>query len=201
MNALLQGWRKILFAGFLIAAACAARSEDLDRPVLLVAQPDLQGLYSGTALLVVPGTGGQHVGFILNRATDLKLGTLFPEHAPSGKVVDPVYFGGPEMVGSIFAIVRRDPGGPSLRLFDDLFVTGNAAAVDQIIEQTPNDARYFTGFVGWQAGELAKELEAGYWYVTDPDAALLFTDETGKMWDELLKRVGRPEVPPGAKAI
>ena len=201
MNALLQGWRKILFAGFLIAAACAARSEDLDRPVLLVAQPDLQGLYSGTALLVVPATGGQHVGFILNRATDLKLGTLFPEHAPSSKVVDPVYFGGPEMVGSIFAIVRRDPGGPALRLFDDLFVTGNGAAVDQIIEQTPNDARYFTGFVGWQPGELAKELEAGYWYVTDPDAALLFTDETGKMWDELLKRVGRPQVPPGAKAI
>jgi putative transcriptional regulator len=200
MNALLQGWRKILFASFLIAAACAARSEDLDRPVLLVAQPDLQGLYSGTALLVVPATGGQHVGFILNRATDLKLETLFPEHAPSAKVVDPVYFGGPEMVGSIFAIVRRDPGGPSLRLFDDLFVTGNGAAVDQIIEQTPNDARYFTGFVGWQAGELAKELEAGYWYVTDPDAALLFTDETGKMWEQLLKRVGK-QVSPGTSAI
>ena len=142
MNALLQGWRKILFASFLISAACAAWSEDLDRPVLLVAQPDLQGLYSGTALLVVP----------------------------------------------------------ALRLFDDLFVTGNGAAVDQIIEQTPNDARYFTGFVGWQAGELAKELEAGYWYVTDPDAALLFTDETGKMWEQLLKRVGK-QVSPGTSAI
>ena len=200
MNALLQGCRKVFFAGFLIAAACAARSEDLDRPVLLVAQPDLQGLYSRTALLVVPAAGGRHVGFILNRATDVKLGTLFPEHAPSAKVVDPVYFGGPEMVGSIFAIVPRDPGTPSLRLFDDLFVTGNGAAVDQIIEQTPNDARYFTGFVGWQAGELAKELEAGYWYVTDPDAALLFSDETGKMWEQLLKRVGK-QVLPGTSAI
>jgi len=25
---------------------------------------------------------------------------------------------------------------------------------------------------GWTAGELAKEIEAGYWYVGDPDAAL-----------------------------
>jgi putative transcriptional regulator len=201
MNALLQDLRKVFFAGFLIAAACTARSEDLDRPVLLVAQPDLQGLYSRTALLVVPAAGGQHLGFIINRATDVTLATLFPEHAPSAKVVDPVYFGGPEMLGSIFAIVRRDPGVPALRLLEDLFVTGNGAAVDQIIEQTPNDARYFTGFVGWQNGELAKELEAGYWYVTDPDPALLFSDETGKMWEELLKRVGRPEVAPGAKAI
>jgi putative transcriptional regulator len=201
MNAFLQGWTKLVFAGLLIGVACTARSEALDRPLLLVAQPDLQGLYSRTALLVVPASGGQHVGFILNRATDLKLETLFPEHAPSAKVVDPVYFGGPEMVGSIFAIVRRDPGTPSLRLFDDLFVTGNGAAVDQIIEQTPNEARYFTGFVGWQAGELAKELEAGYWYVTDPDAALLFSDETGGMWAELVKRVGKPQVLPGMNSI
>ena len=131
MNALLQDVRKVFFAGFLIAAACAARSEDLDRPLLLVAQPDLEGLYSRTALLVVPAAGGQHVGFIINRATDVKLATLFPEHAPSAKVVDPVYFGGPEMLGSIFAIVRRDPGVPALRLLEDLFVTGNGAAVDQ----------------------------------------------------------------------
>jgi putative transcriptional regulator len=195
MNALLQGWRKLFVAGLLIGAACAARSQDLDRPVLLVAQPDLQGMYSRTALLVVPTAGGQHVGFIINRATDVKLETLFPEHAPSAKVVDPVYFGGPEMLGAIFAIVQQDPGVPSLRLFGDLFVTGNSEAVDRIIEQTPNDARYFTGFVGWQVGELAKELEAGYWYVTHPDPALLFSDETGKMWEELVKRVGKPEVP------
>ncbi len=201
MNALLQGWKKLLVAGFLIAAACAARSQDLDRPVLLVAQPDLQGLYSRTALLVVPAANGQHLGFIINRATEVKLATLFPEHAPSAKVVDPVYFGGPEMVGAIFAMVRRDPGVPALRLMDDIFVTGNGTAVDSIIEQTPNDARYFAGFVGWQDGELAKELEAGYWFVTDPDPELLFSDETGGMWEKLVKRVGKPAVLPGMNAI
>jgi len=200
MNPLVRVVKRLFFAGLLIAA-CAARSQDLDRPRLLVAAPDLQGLYSRTALIVVPAANGQHLGFILNRATDLKLATLFPEHAPSAKVVDPVYFGGPEMVGSIFAIVRRDPGVPALRLFGDLFVTGNGAAVDRIIEQTPNDARYFAGFVGWHAGELAKELEAGYWYMTEPDPGLLFSDETGGMWEKLLKRVGKPAVLPGMNAI
>lgn len=197
MNALLQHLRKLFFAGML-SAACTAQSQDLDRPLLLVASPDLQGPYSRTALLVVPAAGGQHLGFILNRATDLTLATLFPEHAPSAKVVDPVYLGGPEMMGSIFAIVRRDPGVPALHLFGDLFVTGNGAAIDHIIEQTPNDARYFTGFVGWQAGELAKELEGGFWYVTDPDPALPFSKETGRMWEELVKRVGRSVVRPGS---
>ncbi|HEU4351343.1 MAG TPA: hypothetical protein VFR66_05670, partial [Burkholderiales bacterium] len=72
MNALLQDVRKLLFAGLLLVA-CAARSEDLDRPLLLVAKPDLGGLYSRTALLVVPAADGQHVGFIINRATEVKL--------------------------------------------------------------------------------------------------------------------------------
>ena len=156
-------------------------------------------MYSRTALLVVPAAGGQHFGFILNRATEVKLATLFPEHEPSAKVADPVYFGGPEMIGSIFAVVRRDPGA-ALHLFGELFVTANGAAVDSIIESTPNDARYFVGFVGWGQGELAKELAEGFWYVEEPDAGLLFSHDTGHMWEELLKRAGK-SVPPRAGSI
>ena len=146
-------------------------------------------MYSRTALLVVPAAGGQHLGFILNRATDVKLATLFPEHEPSAKVADPVYFGGPEMLHSIFALVRRNPGGPALHLFDDLFVTGNGAEVDSIIESTPNDARYFVGFVGWQPEELAKEVDAGFWYLAEPDPALLFSKDPAGMWETLLRRL------------
>jgi putative transcriptional regulator len=160
----------------------------LDQPVVLVAQADLQGVYSRTVVLVVPAAHGEHLGFILNRVTDVKLGNLFPEHAPSAKVVDPVYFGGPEMMQSIFAVVKTDPGAPSLHLFGKVFVTGNAATVDRIIEQTPNDARYFAGFVGWQRGELASELKAGFWHVTEPEEKLLFRDPAG-MWEELRKRL------------
>jgi putative transcriptional regulator len=175
----------------LIAAAGTAGAQDLDRPLLLVAAPDLQGMYSRTALLVVPAAGGQHLGFILNRSTDVRMGTVFPEHAPSAKVVDPLYFGGPEMAGAIFAVVPRNPGGPCLRLFGDLFVTGNGEAVDRIIESTPNDARYFVGYVGWGSGELASEIERGFWYLAEPEASLLFSKDTGQMWDELVTRLLR----------
>src|SRR2546425_10351361 len=178
---------KKLWILILLVAACAARAQGLDKPLLLVASPALQGLYSHTALIVFP-MRGQHAGFILNRSTEVKLATLFPDHAPSAKVVDPIYFGGPEMAGSIFAVVRRDPGA-SLRLFGDLFVTANADAVDRIIESTPNDARYFAGFVGWQPEELANELAASYWYVIEPEAELLFRRDTEPLWDELIERL------------
>ena len=187
MDALLRRYKTILIAGLLMAA-CTARSQELDRPVILVASPELQGPYSRTALIAVPAASGQHIGFILNRATEMNLATVFPDHAPSAKVVDPVYLGGPEMLGSLFALVPRDPGVPGLRLFGEVFVVASGDAVDVVIEKMPNEARYLTGFVGWQAGELAKELESGYWTVTEPDAALIFSSKPGAMWEELQRR-------------
>jgi putative transcriptional regulator len=177
----------VLLAFFL--AAFAARAEDLERPLLLVASPTLHGAYARTALLVFP-IRGQHAGFILNRSTDVKLASVFPEHAPSAKVADPIYFGGPEMMDSLFAIVRKDPGAGSIKVQGDLFVTAEADCLDRIIETTPNDARYFAGFVGWKAGELATEIESGYWYVEPLDPAQAFRNDSGKMWDELVERLG-----------
>jgi putative transcriptional regulator len=185
---------KKLWIVMLLVAACTAHAQSLDKPLLLVASPALQGLYSHTAVLVFP-MRGQHAGFILNRSTDVKLATLFPDHPPSAKVADPIYFGGPEMMDSLFAVVRSNPGESAVRLFGDLFVTADAETVDRIIEKTPNDARYFAGFVGWQAGELAQEIKDGFWYVADPDVGLVFSKDTGAMWDELVERLGNGHAP------
>ncbi len=110
--------KKTLVACLLILfAAFAARAEDLEKPLLLVASPALQGPYSRTALLVFP-MRGQHAGFILNRSTDVKLASVFPEHAPSAKVADPIFFGGPEMMDSLFALVRNNPGEGAVQVLE-----------------------------------------------------------------------------------
>ena len=184
----------LALAAALLLSVGAARAQNLEKPVLLVAVPALQGLYRETTVVAVP-VAGTHIGFILNRASALKLGVLFPSHEPSAKVLDPVYFGGPEMSEAIFAVVRGDPGAKALHLFGELYVVSNAAAVDRIIEQTPNDARYFAGFVGWRPGELAKEIEAGYWYTAEADANLFFRPDTNGLWKELIERVGGSEAP------
>jgi len=181
--------KRILASLALFLAALAASAENLDKPLLLVASPALQGAYSHTALIVFP-LRGQHAGFILNRSTDVKLGTVFPEHAPSAKVIEPIYFGGPEMMDSLFAMVRKNPGAGAVQVQGDLFVTAEAETVDRIIEQMPNDARYFAGFVGWRPGELAAEIEQGYWYVQDLDAAQCFRKDSGAMWEDLVERLG-----------
>lgn len=183
-----------LLTSLTLFGAGALRAQDIGKPLVLVASPALQGGYSRTTLLVVP-MGDRHVGFILNRASNVKLSTLYPEHAPSANVKAPVFVGGPEAAHALFAMVPRDPGGSSLRLFGDVFLTANAKIIDSIIEQTPNEARYYAGFVGWRPGELAKELESGYWYTTEPDEELVMRKDPAAMWEELAKRLGNGHAP------
>lgn len=181
---------RAIFALFclLAAGAAAAQTPATDKPLMLVAMPSMQGLYRHAAVIVVPA-GNHHLGFVVNRATRLKAAELFPQHASSAKLLDPVHFGGPDMADTLFAVVRGDPGGDALPLFGELYLATSAAAIARVIEQSPAEARFFAGFIAWEAGELQKEIARGHWYVTHPDAALFFRRDCSRVWEELIERL------------
>ena len=159
--------------------------------MLLVAHPAFRDLeYRQTVLLAAPAPNGGHVGVILNRPTKRSLGSLFPEHEPSKKVVEPVFYGGPFSRGALVALVRSDqaPGGGSVLLMHNLYLAFRANTIDHVIETTPNDARYFVGYVGWRPGELKSEIDRGLWSVMNADVDTIFRKDTDSLWEELLQQ-------------
>ena len=179
-----------------IATAQNLTAQNLDGPVLLVAAPDVEGIYSRAVVIAVPAGKTQHVGFIINRVSKHTLANVFPKHVPSKKVVNRLYIGGPDSLGTIFAFVRAtsDPPADSIQLFEDLFVTAAPSAVYQIIERTPNKARYVTGYISWLEDELEAEIESGFWKVSVPHAELLFRKDVSALWAELISRDSREEL-------
>ncbi|TMH46770.1 MAG: YqgE/AlgH family protein [Betaproteobacteria bacterium] len=180
---------RILFA-LLLGACAAAQAADLSKPMILVAAPELHdAVYGATVIVVAPLGGDQHIGFIVNRPTELTLGKIFPEDGPSQKVRDPVYLGGPNEPAMIFALVRRpqSPDGKSLELMPGVYAAIQAGTVDTIIRAEAASARFVAGCVGWQPGELREEIERGAWYVLAPDAGLLSKPADG-LWEELVRR-------------
>jgi len=141
-------------------------------------------------LLAVPIENDRHVGVIINRPTVRSLASLFPEHAPSKLVHDPVYFGGPMLRQAIFAVVHTDhtPGPGSIQMTSELFLATRGTVVDHVIEDTPNEARYFVGYVVWRPGELRREVDKGLWYVLAPDPELVFRKDPARLWEELVRR-------------
>ena len=177
-----------------IAWAAPARAADPDDDsIILVAKRQLQDrLYGSTIVLSRPIGADRHVGFIINKPTQVSLAKLFPGHEPSKKVVDPVFLGGPVSPEVIFALVqgKQSPGGRSLKILDDLYLAIDSDVVDSVIEKQAAQARFFAGMVLWRPGELNEELKRGLWYVLDAKSDLALRKSTEGMWEEL---VGRSE--------
>ena len=179
--------RSALLALTLLFGAPLAVAQD-GEAMFLVAHPGFRDAdYRESVLIAAPAPNGGHVGLILNRPTRRSLGSLFPEHEPSKKVVDPVYYGGPFSRAALVAIVKseRNPGVGSVPLMKNLYLAFRANTIDQIIETNPNDARYYVGYVGWRPGELRREIDRGLWSVLGADIDTIFRKDTGDLWEEL----------------
>lgn len=180
---------KSLVLAVLLTWSALLHAADPSQPHILVAKPELRDVLYGASILVVKPIGGdQHVGFIVNRPTGIRLGKVFPEHGPSQKIIDPLYLGGPIEAGAIFALVQRpdSPGGNSLEVLPGLYAAFEAPVVDRIIESEADRARFVAGLVLWRPGELANEIKQGAWYVLEPDAETAMRKPEG-LWEELVR--------------
>jgi putative transcriptional regulator len=185
--------RAVLALALLIASALPAHAQDQEA-MLLVAHPAFRDMdYRQTVVLAAPAPNGGHVGVILNRPTRRSLSSLFPEHEPSKKVLEPVYYGGPFSRGALVALVKtgNTPGEGTVQLMKNLYMAFRVNTIDQVIEANPNDARYYVGYVGWRPGELKTEIDRGIWSVLGADVDVVFRKDMEGLWEELLQQTKR----------
>ena len=181
---------RYLAAGLLAAWLLPVAAQSLDEPVILVAAPGAAAEALGSIVLVVAPVGdGGHVGFIVNRPSDVTLGELFPEQSLSRKITQRVYLGGPVNPNLLFALVQRQesPGGKSVQIMPGLYAAYETAVVERVIGSDPEHARFVAGLFLWQPGELQQEVDLGAWLVLKGDAALVMRNP-GRLWDELVLR-------------
>lgn len=185
------GFWRLAIAAFLIAAATAACADDPDpfeEPVILVATDNLiDPTYWHTVLVARPTGEGRHVGVILNRPTDTSMARLFPEHAASRKVQENVFFGGPMAPELLSAAVRDEPGlrDGVINFGSKLHLVLEVDVIDAIIEQHPNEARYYMGKVFWRPNELRQEMARNLWYVLPMSDEIVFRKDVDSLWNEL----------------
>ena len=181
---------KTFLVAVMLAFSAQSHAADLSEPLILVAKPELRDNVYGASILVVRPLGDDsHVGFIVNRPTQVSLGELFSGQGHAQKLVDPVYAGGPLAAEAIFALVQRPdtPGGMSVQILPGLYATIDEPTIDRIAQTQPDRARFVTGMVAWRAGELENEIQQGAWYVLEPDATLAMRNPQG-LWEELVSR-------------
>jgi putative transcriptional regulator len=156
---------------------------------LLVAGPTLldPNFVRTVVLLLEHGAQGA-VGVVLNRPTEEPVADHLPEWA--GHVTAPpvVFIGGPVMNEVAVGVAERDPG-----LEEDWTpVVGAAGTVDLGVGPDLVDnlgrVRVFSGYAGWDEGQLELELALGSWFVVPAELSDVFTETPQGLWREVLAR-------------
>ena len=158
---------------------------------VLIAEPFLPGDYfSRSTVLLVQCSEEGDVGFILNKPTDLLVKDLFkgfPDFDANA------FLGGPVSNDKLFFLhTLGDKIPDSLQVSGDLFWSGNFDHLTALISAglvEEEEVRFFLGYAGWSAGQLAAEIADHSWVVIEPSIeTILSSDEN--FWNDSVQSIG-----------
>ncbi len=154
---------------------------------LLVASPELRdpNFYRTVVLLFEHGEEGAF-GTVLNRPTDESAA----EHLPlwAEHLTEPawVYVGGPvrnEVAVGVAEWPSEEQQGDSLFSGVSFIDLTDPPQSDLV----PRQLRVYSGYAGWDAGQLEVELAIDSWFIVEPIVDDVFGDSVD-LWADVLKR-------------
>jgi putative transcriptional regulator len=170
----------------------SVRATSLTKGTLLIAEPFLgDPNFERSVVLLCDHHVRGSFGFVLNHPAEWQLADVIEDDIYPDV---PLYTGGPVEKNTLHYVhCRPDLIEEATRVREGLYFGGN---FDQIKRQlnlgvlTPRDIRFFIGYSGWGAGQLAKELRQNSWYLAETEPAHLFATPPEQLWRSVLRGMG-----------
>lgn len=171
---------------------------------LLVASPRLlDPNFSRRVVLVLDHGAPGALGVVLDRPGGVQVGELMPQWQALATAPSELFTGGPVARNALIGLVRlasREAGQDGSALRPEgwrLLVDGDrpVGTVDLAVDPSPVaanmvGARLFSGYAGWDSGQLEDEVADGSWYVVQARAADPISADPEGLWRRVLRRQG-----------
>jgi putative transcriptional regulator len=165
---------------------------------LLVAAPGLlDPNFRRTVIYMIEHRARGSLGVVLNRPSEVTVRDVLPAWAPLSSQPSAVFVGGPVESETALCLAAVRTGQDPDAVDGLVTVRGPVALVDldadpSAIAPRLRGLRVFAGYSGWDAGQLAGEIERGDWIVVPaiPDDVLARHD--AGLWQHVLRRQGMP---------
>lgn len=168
-------------------------SQKAKKGCILISEPFLPDPnFERTVILICDHNSEGSVGFVLNRAADIKLGDIIDEFAEEDK---DLYIGGPVEQNTMHFIHRIDHQlDGSLDLGEGISWGGDFEILKLLIntkQASLDNIRFFLGYSGWAPKQLQREINEKTWIVYHPESLLeIWSMEPTDMWRFILKKMG-----------
>lgn len=162
----------------------------------LIAMPGLgDSNFAGTVIYVCEHTPNGALGLVINRPTDLTLGSLFERIDLSLEIApikdSPVFYGGPVQTDRGF--VLHAPIGDyssSLRVGELALTTSRDVLQAVANGQGPDQMMVTLGYAGWAAGQLESEIGDNAWLTVSADPRVIFQVPPAERYPAALALLG-----------
>jgi putative transcriptional regulator len=183
-----------LIAPFAGAFSVCAQEAAIASGVFLVARPELQdpNFRETVVLITQPEAGAGPLGVIVNRPLAVRLAEAVPGVGVIPATSEQIYGGGPVARNRMLFLVRSRESAPrSLRVLDDLYLTGDPELPAKVARGELKAAAYraYIGYAGWAPRQLQAEIAAGGWHMTPADADTIFAADASTIWPAMIKRL------------
>lgn len=162
----------------------------------LIAMPSLaESGFEGAVIYVCEHTPRGALGLVINRPTDLTLGSLFERIDLSLEIAPikdaPVYFGGPVQTDRGFVLHAPTGAYSSSMQVGGLTLTTSRDVLQAVAEgEGPSQMLVTLGYAGWGAGQLEAELAENAWLTVSADAKVIFDVPPAERYMAALKLLG-----------
>lgn len=159
---------------------------------LLIASIEIvDGMFDQSVVLLLDADEDGALGVVLNRVSDIDLGTVLPQWTDMTSAPQVLFDGGPvSRNGAVCLAVpaseTEEPAG-----WRRLFGNVGLLHLDTPVELVTGAFRYlriFAGYAGWSPGQLEGELVRGSWHVASSLETDAFDTDPETLWRRALHR-------------
>jgi putative transcriptional regulator len=166
--------------------------EDLAKGKFLVASRQLRDPnFKETVVLLIDYGQDGAMGLVINRPSQIKLATVFPDIQALKERKDTIYVGGPVAKNQMLMLVGT-PWVPeeSKEVTQDVYISSSWKVLERLMKNAAKDERFriFAGYAGWAPKQLDFEKSRGDWHVLKADAETVFDKKPTEIWQELILR-------------
>ncbi len=168
---------------------------DLTNQFLMAMPGMVSGPFAGALVYVCEHSGKGALGLVINRPTDLTLGSLLEKIDLNLEIqagMDaPVYFGGPVQTDRGF--VLHQPAG---KYASSLPLAGMALTTSRDVLEAvaggtgPDRLLVALGYSGWGAGQLEDELAQNAWLTVEADQGIMFETPAEDRYPAAMRLLG-----------
>ena len=162
---------------------------------LLIAIPDLHDVnFFRTVVLLFQHSDEGASGVILNRPSDVTIAKVWDEVAKEpSESQDFVQIGGP-VEGPLIAL-HSSLSLAEIPVVDGVFLSMGRDNLNQLVGQSDQQFKLYSGYSGWGPGQLESEIEQGGWLTFPASSEQVFDSPEG-LWKQVCSEVGNDILKP-----